>query len=120
MSVEYSLGRCYGIIITKETRNSIEDKIVEEAKNLGEDEIEAFTNWECEEFCSTINSWGDDGSAFLGVIKFLYEDDCFVYSMDNLNIEEYEIKKFEAFCDKYKLWDCFEWKPKNYLIKFCF
>lgn len=119
MSVDYSLGRCYGIIITKETRNLIEEKIMSEAKNLGEDENEAITDWECEDFCSTIDSWDDDGSAFLGVIKFLYGD-CFIYSMDNLSVEESEINKFKAFCDKYKLWDCFKWEPKNYLINFCY
>lgn len=119
MSVEYNLGSCYGIVITKEIRNSIEEKIINEARNLGEDEDEAITDWECEEFCTTIDSWGSDGFCLLGVVKYL--DGCsFVYSMDNLNVEEDEINKFKAFCDKYKLWDCFEWKPKKYLINFCF
>lgn len=117
MSVEYSLGRCYGIIITKETRNLIEEKIANEAKILGENE--SFTAWECEQFCPTIDSWDDDGSAFLGAVKYL-DGYSFIYSMDNLAIEECEINKFKAFCDKYKLWDCFEWKPKNYLINFCY
>ena len=42
MSVEYNLGSCYGIVITKEIRNSIEEKIINEARNLGEDEDEAI------------------------------------------------------------------------------
>lgn len=119
MSVEYNLGCCYGIIITKETCNLIEEKIINEAKKLGEDEDEAIIDWECEEFCTTIDSWGNNSFLFLGVVKYL--DGCsFVYPMDNLNIEECEINKFRAFCDKYKLWDCFEWKPTKYLIQFCF
>lgn len=119
MSVEYNLSSCYGIIITEEARILIEEKIMSEAKNLGEDADEAITDWECEEFCTTINSWDSDGDVFLGVVKSL--DGCeLVYSMDNLNVEEDEINKFKAFCDKYKLWDCFEWKPKKYLINFCF
>lgn len=119
MSVEYNLSSCYGIIITEKNRILIEEKIMSEAKNLGEDEDEAITNWEYEEFCTTINSWCSNGDVFLGIVKFLDGSDL-VYSMDNLNVEEDEINKFKAFCDKYKLWDCFEWKPKKYLINFCF
>ena len=119
MSVEYNLSSCYGIIITEKNRILIEEKIMSEAKNLGEDEDEAITNWEYEEFCTTINSWCSNGDVFLGIVKFLDGSDR-VYSMDNLNVEEDEINKFKAFCDKYKLWDCFEWKPKKYLINFCF
>lgn len=119
MSVEYSLSSCYGIVIDEEVRDLIEEKIISEAKNLGEDEDKAITDWEYEEFCTTIDSWSDAGLVFLGISKPL--EGLLVYSIDDLDIvTEDEINKFKAFCDKYKLWDCFEWKPKKYLINFCF
>lgn len=119
MSVEYCLSSCYGIIIDEEVRDSIEEKIINEAKNLGEDEDKAITDWEYEDFCHTINSWGNDGLIFLGISKPL--EGLLIYQMEDLDIvQEDEINKFKTFCDKYKLWDCFEWNPKKYLINFCF
>lgn len=117
--IEYCLSSCYGIIIDEEIRNSIEEKIVKEARNLGEDADEAIEDWECEDYCTVIDSWTDDSPVFLGISKPL--EGLLVYPMEDLDIvTEDEINKFKAFCDKYKLWDCFEWEPKKYLIDFCF
>jgi hypothetical protein len=120
MSVKYCRSSCYGVIITEEIRDSIKEKIVKEARNLGEDEDdedEAITDWEC--FCHTIDSWCNDSLVFFGISKPL--DGLLVYPMEDLDIvTEDEINKFKAFCDKYKLWDCFEWEPQKYLIDFCF
>lgn len=114
MSVDYSLRLCYGVIIPEEVINKMYEVL--------EDFDDFYDN-----FINQIDSWTDE-DWFIGVSKCINSDgDTFV---QEVNKDFFEItknpsilgnlEKFSQFYDEHNLNEYFDWKPKLYLINFCY
>lgn len=120
MSVDFSLKRCYGVIVDNETSNKIENKITDKAEEFGEDPNDVLDTW-MDEYCKAIDAWSDCSDYFIGVSYYLGGDSDLVYNMTNLNIDTEEIEKFKTFCNKYDINKYLKDIPPNdYLISFCY
>lgn len=112
MSMDYSLRFCYGIIVPEETMNEVY-KVLKDFDDF-------YDN-----FANQVNSW-TGGDWFVGVSKYLNSDlDSFVQEVDK-NFFEIDTSMLEdlgnflQFYDDHNLKKYFDWKPKMYLINFCY
>lgn len=107
--IEYSLALCYGIVVSV-------DKMEEIQEVLTDEEYEEMID----NYSRCINSWtGDD--YFIGVITELTESETdFVYRISKLAIPHEDLINFKHFFSKHDLWKFIDWKPELLLINFCY
>lgn len=115
MSISYSLELCYGVIVP--------DEIMEKIYQLTEEKFDDFRY----NYANQINEWtGEDW--FIGIttcvnsngdsfVKEVSED--FLEFTKRVSIQK-ELEEFIRFYNYYNLKECFDWKPKLYLINFCY
>lgn len=114
MSVDYSLELCYGVIVP--------DEVVEEFIQILEEFDDFYDN-----FIKQIDSW-TGGDWFIGVTVCVNpNEDSFVKEIDENFLEitkrvaiQKDLEKFSQFYDEHNLNEYFSWKPKLYLINFCY
>ena len=114
MSVDYSLELGYGVIVP--------DKVVEKFSQISE-EFDDF----CDNFVNQLNSW-TGGDWFIGITTCVNSSgDSFAREIDENFLEftkrvaiQKELKSFIEFYDSHNLKEYFDWKPKLYLINFCY
>ena len=107
MSVDYSLRFCYGVIIPEE----VMDKM-----------YETLDVWDelLDDYATPINAW-TGGDYFFGYYTEIDEDDNFVVEINEETFKVPEhLNEFVQFYKKNNLSLFFEWKPKRYLINFCY
>ena len=113
MSIEYSLEFCYGMIVSEEVMNEIQEVLYE---------FDIFQDY----YARQIDCWCG-GDWFVGItVESLGED--LVHEMDSdfltTSIKETITgtpwKEFSEFYDDHNLNEYFDWKPKLYLINFCY
>ena len=114
MSIDYSLRLCYGVIIPEEVMNKMYEV------------LEDFDDFH-DNFANQINSWtGEDW--FIGISICINSDgDSFIKEIDENFLEftkrvaiQKELENFIQFYDSHNLKEYFDWKPKLYLINFCY
>ena len=101
--VEYSIGVCYGIIITDDERRALNEN---------------FPNGKAlDDFSDTylrqINSWCG-GDWFLGLI---YDSDAEVIPLRNIRFDKAALEELEEAICKYHI---LNWTPQTYIIQFCY
>ncbi len=115
MSVDYSLELCYGVIVP--------DEVVEKFIQISE-EFDDFRD----NFVHQIDSWSG-GDWFVGItVQYLGGTENLVHEMDSdflaTSIKETVAgtpwKEFSEFYNSHNLKEYFDWKPKLYLINFCY
>lgn len=114
MSIDYSLELGYGVIVS--------DKVVEKIIQISEEFDDFLDN-----FVKQLNSW-TGGDWFIGITtcvdssgdSFAREiDENFLAITKHVAIQK-ELEEFIQFYDSHNLKECFDWKPKLYLINFCY
>lgn len=107
--IEYKLALCYGIIVSVDKMEEIQDVITDEEY----DEV-------MDNYSRCINSWtGDD--YFIGVMTELPESETdLVYHISKLAIPPEDLINFKHFFSKHDLWKFIDWKPELLLINFCY
>lgn len=110
--VDFSLNLCYGIVVSEDKMEDIEEKLTDEQS----DELN-------DNYARCINTW-TGGDYFIGVSKFLSEDGVdFVYPVNSFltnPFTEKDLADFKNFFDTHDLWSFIDWKPELMLINFCF
>lgn len=114
MSVDYSLELGYGVIVP--------DEVVEKFSQISE-EFDEF----CGNFVNQLNSW-TGGDWFIGITTCVNSNgDSFAKEIDENFLEftkrvaiQKELESFIEFYDNHNLKEYFDWKPKLYLINFCY
>ena len=114
MSVDYSLELGYGVIVP--------DEVVEKFSQISE-EFDDFRD----NFVNQLNSW-TGGDWFIGVTVCVNSNgDSFAKEIDENFLEftkrvaiQKELESFIEFYDNHNLKEYFDWKPKLYLINFCY
>lgn len=120
MSIDFSLRRCYGVIVNDETVHKIENQIMDKAEELGQDPDIILDDW-MDEYCKVIDAWSSNSDSFIGVFSELDGENDFVYNMNDLTIDTEEVERFKSFCNKYDINKYLEDIPPNdYLINFCY
>ena len=107
MSIEYSVGICYGIIISDEELTKIDECFP------NEEGIDDFSD----RYLKQVDAWAG-GDWFLGLY---YDCGQTIISMDSLQCcwEKADLEPLEALIARYHLTDVIEWKPQKYIIQFC-
>lgn len=114
MSIDYSLRLCYGVIIPEEVMNKMYEV------------LEDFDDFH-DNFANQIDSWtGEDW--FIGIsICINSDEDSFVKEIDENFLEftkrvaiQKELENLIQFYNSHNLKEYFDWKPKLYLINFCY
>lgn len=110
--IEYSLALCYGIVVSV-------DKMEEIQEVLTDEEYEEMID----NYSRCINNWtGDD--YFIGVITDLAKSETdFVYHASDFIIpsnNDEDLINFKHFFSKHDLWKFIDWKPELLLINFCY
>lgn len=114
MSVDYRLELCYGVIVP--------DNVIEEFNLILEDFDVFYDN-----FANQIDSW-TGGDWFIGVTTCINSnEDSFVKEVNENFLDftkhvaiQKELKSFIEFYNSHNLKEYFDWKPKLYLINFCY
>lgn len=114
MSIDYSLKLCYGVIIS--------DKVIEKINQILEEFDDFYDN-----FVNQIDSW-TGGDYFIGTTVCINSNgDSFIREIDENFLEftkrvaiQKELENFIQFYDSHNLKEYFDWKPKLYLINFCY
>lgn len=111
--VDFSLNLCYGIVISEDKMEEIEEKLTDEQS----DELN-------DNYARCINIW-TGGDYFIGVSTFLDSNESsYVYPISSLsnpfNENNEELVNFKKFFTVNNLWSLIDWKPELLLINFCF
>ena len=110
--VDFSLNLCYGIIVSSEKMEEIQEALTDSEY----DEV-------LDNYSRCVNSWtGED--YFIGfmtnvsnsTIDYVYNVSDFSAPADN----DEDWIDFKRFFDEHDLWQLIDWKPELLLINFCF
>lgn len=104
--VEYSIGMCYGIIISDEQHIAIENLFPDE--NSLDDFIDNYMR--------QINSW-TGGDWFLGLSKIFSKD---VIDINEIRWDKAELEELEQKLNEYNITNFIDWFPQKYIIQFCY
>lgn len=104
--VEYSMGVCYGIIISDETLRSINELFPDE------DAMDNFS----ENYLQQLNSW-TGGDWFLGLSKTFSKD---VININEIRWDKEELEELEQKLNEYNIINFIDWFPQKYIIQFCY
>ena len=110
MSVNFSFAIGYGIVISQEEFEAIE--------NIIEDDNDR-DNW-CYKWAQCLDCWGNDDGHFVGITYTVldYDDGVKNFDKDKYRLNPKDTAAFLNFCDKYHLEKFFEWKPDCCAIAF--
>lgn len=104
--VEYSIGFCYGIIISDNQRIAIEELFPNE--NSLDDFIDSYMR--------QINSW-TGGDWFLGVYTEISKE---VVNLTEIRWDKAILEEFEMKLSEYGITNLIDWYPQKYVIQFCY
>ena len=105
--VEYSIGVCYGIIISDEKLMSINELFP------NDDVVDDFSD----NYLREVNSW-TGGDWFLGVYRDFSGN--VINTSKILWYNDEALKELENKLRKYKIIDAIDWNPQKYIIQFCY
>ena len=109
MSVEYSVGICYGMILS--------DKEATQMKKCFPNE-EAMDNFS-EQYLQQINAW-TGGDWFLGLCNDLGSNEVTPLTAAQICWDKADLEKLEEEWARYNLGTVITWEPQKYLIQFCY
>lgn len=104
--VEYSIGFCYGIIISDNQRIAIEELFPDE--NSLDDFIDSYMR--------QINSW-TGGDWFLGVYTEKSKE---IINLTEIRWDKAILEEFEMKLSEYGITNLINWHPQKYVIQFCY
>lgn len=109
MAIDFSFAIGYGIIISKEDFEAIEDII---------EDINDREGWE-NKWAKCLNDWADE-EHFVGVVYTIldYGEDIKEFNKDKYVLNPKDKQAFLKFYNKYHLEKFFEWKPDCRAIAF--
>lgn len=104
--VEYSIGVCYGVIIS--------DKMLMSINELFPDgnSMDDFSD----SYLRQLNAW-TGGDWFLGLSKTF---DGAVININEIRWDKAELEELEQKLNEYHIIDLIDWFPQKYIIQFCY
>lgn len=110
--IEYELALCYGIIVS-------DDKIEEINEVLTDEEHDELID----NYARCVNNW-TGGDYFIGVINTLVQTETdSVYRVSDLSAptdDDEDLINFMRFFNEHDLWKFIDWKPELLMIDFCY
>lgn len=105
MSVECSIGICYGVIISDEDLRKVNELFAD-----NDDALDEFS----EKYLRQINSW-TGGDWFLGLNTDFSSD---VVLLASVHWSKTDIEELEEQLHKYNIINVINWMPQKYIIQF--
>ena len=109
MAIDFSFAIGYGIVISKENFETIEDII---------EDIDDRNNWE-DKWAKCLNDWADE-EYFVGITYTVldYGEDIKKFNKDKYRLNPKDTAAFLSFYNKYHLEKFFDWTPDCCAIAF--
>lgn len=109
MSVEYSVGICYGMILSDEEVIKIKECFPDK------DIMDDFSD----EFLQQINAW-TGGDWFLGLCNNLGSKEVAPLTAAQICWDKADLEELEEKWERYNLGSVIAWEPQKYIIQFCY